>query len=55
MSLVIRIVVAVLVGLIVTGLLDYFNVLNHGLNVLIGLLLALLTFWQYDGTFGHRA
>lgn len=54
MSLVIRIVVAILVGLIVTGLLNYFNVLNEHLNALIGLLAAIVTFFSYDGWTGAR-
>lgn len=54
MSLIIRIIVAILVGLIVTGLLDYFGLLTPHLNALIGILVALVTFWQYDGSFPNR-
>lgn len=53
MNLIIRIIVAVIVGVIITGLLNYFGVLTTQLNTLIGVLAAILVFWQYDGTF-HR-
>lgn len=54
MNLVVRIVVAVLAGLITSGLLNYFNVLNAHLNGLIGFLVAIVVFFNYDGTFGSR-
>lgn len=54
MNLVIRIVVAILCGVIVTGLLDYFGLLTPHLNTLIGILVAILVFWQYDGTLPAR-
>lgn len=55
MNLLIRIVVAILVGLIVTGLLNYLGVLTATLNGLIGFLAALITFFSYDGVIAtHR-
>lgn len=48
MSLLLRVVVAVLAGVILTALLDYFNVLTPQLNALLGLLLGVLVFWRYD-------
>ncbi len=48
MALVIRVVVAILVGLIVTGLLNYFGVLDARLNSLLGFLAAIVTFFGYD-------
>lgn len=54
MALLIRIAVAIIVGILVDAILNYFNLLTPSINALIGLLLALLVFWQYDGTFGHR-
>lgn len=54
MNLAFRIIIAILSGLIVAGILDYFNLLTPHLNGLIGVLVALLVFWQYDGTFHRR-
>lgn len=54
MLLVIRIVVAVLAGLITSGLLNYFGVLNAHLNGLIGLFVGLCVFFGYDGTIPGR-
>lgn len=52
MSLIIRVVVAVLVGIIVTGLLNYFQVLTPHLNSLLGFLAAVVMFFGYDHYFG---
>lgn len=49
MNLIIRIVASILLGVIVTSLLDLFNLLTPHINALIGFLVALLVFWQYDG------
>lgn len=53
MNLVLRVVLAVVVGLLVTGVLNYFGVLNSQLNALIGFLAALVTFFGWDGNL-HR-
>ena len=47
MNWILRIILAVLVGLLATGLLDWAGALNHGLNVLIGVILALLFYFGY--------
>lgn len=49
MSLVLRIVLAVLAGAIATGLLNYFGVLTAQLNALIGIVVAILVFFSWDG------
>lgn len=54
MTLILRVVAAIVVGLIVTGLLDYFGVLTHSLNALLGFLAALVTFFSWDGVVGNR-
>lgn len=53
MSLIIRIVVAIVVGLIVTGVLNYFGLLNASLNSLLGFLAGLVTFFSWDGVVGR--
>lgn len=47
MNLVVRIVLAVLVGLVVSGLLNYFGVLNPSLNGLLGVIAAIVVFFGY--------
>lgn len=49
MNLILRIVVAIVVGLIVTGVLDYFGILTHSLNALLGFLAGLVTFFSWNG------
>lgn len=46
MSIILKVVLAVVVGLVVTGLLDYFGVLNHSLNVLLGFVAAIVVYLQ---------
>jgi hypothetical protein len=41
----VRIVIAVLIALVVVGVLDYLAVLNHNLNVLIGILAGLVYYF----------
>lgn len=45
MNTILRIVLAVVVGVIVTSLLEYFGVLNRGLDVLLGFAAALLFYF----------
>lgn len=47
MSTILRIVLAIVIGVLVTGLLDYFGVLTHALNVLLGFVAALLFYFGY--------
>lgn len=47
MSTIVKLVLAILVALIVMGLLDFFGLLNHSLNVLLGLAAGLLFFFGY--------
>lgn len=54
MSLVLRIVVAIVVGLIVTGVLNYFGLLTPHLNALLGFLAGLVTFFGWDGVVPGR-
>lgn len=54
MTLVLRIVLAVVVGLLVTGLLDYFGILTHSLNALLGFVAAVVTFLTWDGALPNR-
>ncbi len=54
MSLVLRIVAAILVGLIVAGLLDYFGLLTPHLNALLGFLAGIVTFFSWDGVVPSR-
>lgn len=54
MILVIRIVVAILLGALVTGLLNYFGLLTPFLNGLIGFVLGLMVFANYDGALPWR-
>lgn len=49
MSLVLRIVLAVLAGAITAGLLNDFGVLTAQLNTLIGTAVAILVFFSWDG------
>lgn len=44
-----RIVLAIVAGALATGVLDYFNLLNHALNVLIGLVVAIVVYLNLDG------
>lgn len=48
MGLIVRIVVAILVALIVTGVLNYFGLLTPHLNALLGFLAGVVTFFGYD-------
>ena len=48
MSILVKAVIAVVLGVLTAGLLNYFGVLNHSLNSLIGFLVALLFFFGYD-------
>lgn len=43
-----RILLAIVIGVLVTGLLEYFGVLNHGLDALLGVVAALLFYFGYD-------
>lgn len=54
MTLIIRIFIAVLVGVLVDALLNYFGLLTDHINALLGLLAALLVFFNYDGTLPGR-
>lgn len=54
MTLVLRIVLAVLAGAITTGLLNYFGVLTAQLNALIGIVVAIIVFFSWDGVVGDR-
>lgn len=47
MNFLLRLLLAVLVGVLITGLLDFFGVLNHGLDVLIGFIVALVFYFGY--------
>lgn len=50
MNLILRIVLAIVIGCVVTALLEYFGVLNHGLDVLLGVVAALVVyFYPLDG------
>jgi hypothetical protein len=51
MNVILRILLAILAFALVVGLLDYFNLLNHSLNVLIGLIVAILAFLSWDGAY----
>lgn len=55
MNLILRIVFAIIAGVLTTGLLNYFGVLNANLNSLIGFLVALAVFFgaDYGGRFGR--
>jgi hypothetical protein len=53
MNLLLRIVFAVVVGMLVAGILRYFNVLNYSLDGLIGFVVGLAVFFGWDGTFGR--
>lgn len=55
MSLVIRIVVAIVVGMLVAGVLNFFGLLTPQLNALLGFLAALLTFFSWDGVVGRSS
>jgi hypothetical protein len=44
--MILRILLAVIVGILATALLDYFGVLNHALNVLIGIVVGLLVYFN---------
>lgn len=46
MSWIVKVLLAVVVGLVVAGVLNYFGVLNHSLNALLGVLAAILTYFQ---------
>lgn len=48
MNFLLRIVIAVIIGVLVAGLLNYFKVLEPSLNALIGFLAALLFYFGYD-------
>lgn len=45
MNIILRIVFAMVLGFLATGLLDYFGLINHALNVLIGLAISLYVFF----------
>lgn len=49
MSLVLRVIVAIVVGLLVAGVLDYFGLLTPHLNALLGFLAGIVTFFSWDG------
>lgn len=49
MSLILRIVLAILAGVITTGLLNYFGVLTAQLNSLIGIVVAIVVFFSWNG------
>lgn len=49
MNWLLRLVVAILIGAIVTGLLDWAGWLSHGLNVLIGIVVAIVVYLSWDG------
>ena len=48
MNAIVKAVIAILLGLIVAGVLDYLGVFSHRLNVLIGIAAALLFYFGYD-------
>ncbi len=48
MNLLVKAVIAIILGVLTAGLLNYFGVLNENLNSLIGFLVALLFFFGYD-------
>lgn len=54
MSLLIRVVIAVIAGVLTDALLNYFGVLTPHINALIGLLVGLLVFFGYDSFDGFR-
>jgi hypothetical protein len=45
--------VAVIVGVIVTAILDYFGLLTPQINTLLGVLAAIVTYFGYDGRLGR--
>lgn len=44
----VRAIIAVIIGIIATSLLEWAGVLNHTLNVLIGIAVALIVFYGRD-------
>lgn len=48
MNIIIKVVIAVVIGALVMGILDYFGLLNHSINALLGFLAGLLFFFGYD-------
>jgi len=50
MNIILKALIAIILGVLTTGLLNYFGVLNDSLNTLIGFLVALLFFFGYDRT-----
>ncbi len=49
MNFVLRVLLAILLGVLATGLLDWAGWLTHFLNVLIGIIVAIVTFFSWDG------
>lgn len=49
MNFVLRLLLAILLGVIATGLLDWAMLLTHNLNVLIGIVVAIVTFFSWNG------
>lgn len=47
MSVLVRAIIAILLGMLVTGILEYFNLLNRSLDVLLGVVVALVFFFGY--------
>lgn len=48
MSFIVRILLAILLGVLATSLLDWLGVLTHTINVLIGVIVALAFYFGYD-------
>jgi uncharacterized membrane protein YeaQ/YmgE (transglycosylase-associated protein family) len=47
MNFIIRIILAIVVGVLVTSLLDYFGVFNTHINALLGVVAALVFYFGY--------
>jgi len=52
MNTLVKAVVAIVIGMIVTGVLEYFNLLNQNLDILIGIVVALVYFFSYGDWHG---
>jgi fructose-specific phosphotransferase system IIC component len=54
MKFIARIVLAILAGAIATGLLDWLHLFTHTLNLLIGVVVGIVTFYSWDGEIARR-
>jgi uncharacterized membrane protein YeaQ/YmgE (transglycosylase-associated protein family) len=54
MNWLLRILLAVIVGVLVTAVLEWLTPVPHNIDVLLGIVAALITYFGYDGHFnGH--